>query len=298
MALDERAAGILLRLLAALGMLTPLHQRFQLSGEARLYLLKSSPFYWGHMMRRGVNSSHLDTLMARLRQVGSSLAGPPEDKPNASGKGRAVDAWASGQISAGQASDIAARMHSHSLPAAIGASLTYDLSGVRRLLDVGGGSGCFAIALAQRNPLLRATIMELPAMCDVARAYIESGNVADRVDTIPVDMFRQDWPQGYDAVFFSNVWHDWSFKTCRWLGRRAWESLPPGGRILLHEMLIDEDGAGPATAAAFSMMMLLATEGQQFTLGELTGLLEVSGFSGIETRQTYGYYSITSGLKR
>jgi acetylserotonin N-methyltransferase len=189
-------------------------------------------------------------------------------------------------------------MHSHSLPAAIGAARNYDFTGIKRILDVGGGSGCFMIAIAQAHPKLTATIMELPTMCEAAVPYIEAGGVGDRIDTKAVNMFRDPWPKGYDAVFFSNVWHDWNFRTCEWLARRAYEALPQGGRIMLHEALLDDDGAGPATTAAFSMLMLLATQGQQFTFAEIKGLLEDSGFRDVETRHTAGYYSITTGYKR
>ncbi len=109
--------------------------------------------------------------------------------------------------------------------------------------------------------------------------------------------FRQPWPRGYDALFFSNIWHDWNFQTCRWLATRSFEALPPGGRIMLHEMLLDDDGAGSATTASFSLLMLLATQGQQFTFGELKQILEGVGFSGVESRQTCAYYSITTGHK-
>jgi hypothetical protein len=67
---------------------------------------------------------------------------------------------------------------------------------------------------------------------------------------------------------------------------------------MLHEMLLHDDGNGPATAASFSMLMLLATKGQQFTFIELKRILETAGFSSIETQETYGYYSITTGYKR
>ena len=111
-------------------------------------------------------------------------------------------------------------------------------------------------------------------------------------------MFREAWPKGYDAIFFSNIWHDWNFRTCAWLAARAYEALPRGGRIMLHEALLDDDGNGPLGTAAFSMFMLLATQGQQFTLAELAALLEGAGFVGVETQQTAGYYSITTAYKR
>ena len=66
---------------------------------------------------------------------------------------------------------------------------------------------------------------------------------------------------------------------------------------MLHEMLLDDDGAGPATTASFSMLMLLATQGQQFTFRELKRILEKAGFKNIEAKQTSSYYSITTGYR-
>jgi len=296
--LDERATGVLLRLLAAHGLVVFRNDSFDLTLDARLYLLKSSPFYWGPMLHVGVSSWHRDTLMAKLSQKGSADAVGPLGTPKISGDGRSIDDWASGSISLERARDVAMRMHSHSLPAAVGAAKLYDFTGIQKILDVGGGSGCFMIAMAQALPHLRCTIMELPAMCEVAKSYIDSGEVSERVDTIAVDMFRQPWPRGYDAVFFSNIWHDWNFRTCRWLAERTYEALPPGGRIMLHEMLLDNTGNGQKTAAAFSMLMLLATQGQQFTSEELRSILEDAGFAGVETTSIHSYYSITTGYKR
>lgn len=295
---DVRATGILLRLLASLGLLMTRGGRFELADQARQYLVRSSPFYWGHMMRVAVSEWHRDTALAKLKAKGSASAAGPQGTPAPTGSGRAADGWAAGEIAIGQAESIAASMHSHSLPAAIGAARNYDFTGVNRILDVGGGSGCFMIAFAQAHPEVKATILELPSMCEVAAAYIEAGAVGARVDTAATNMFRDPWPKGYDAIFFSNIWHDWNFRTCAWLAERAYDALPRGGRVMLHEMLLDDDGGGPATTAAFSMLMLLATQGQQFTFGEIKGLLEQAGFGDIESRHTAGYYSITTGYKR
>jgi acetylserotonin N-methyltransferase len=250
------------------------------------------------MMRTGVSEWHRETALAKLKQKGSAETAGPEGTPQVSGSGRPVDGWAAGEIAIGRATSIAAAMHSHSLPAAIGAARNYDWTGIKRILDVGGGSGCFMIAAAQAHPHLRATIMELRTMCEAAAPYIEAGGVGSQVDTVAVDMFREAWPKGYDAIFFSNVLHDWNMRTCEWLAARAYDALPHGGRIMAHEMLLDDDGASPAATAAFSMLMLLATQGQQFTFGELAALLERAGFADVETRQTAGYYSITTGYKR
>jgi acetylserotonin N-methyltransferase len=295
---DERATGALVRLLAALGLLVTSEHRFQLTDHARTYLLRSSPFYWGHMMRVGTNEAQLATLVAALQRKDPGDTARADGPPEPAGSGRSIDRWASGTVAVDEARAVAARMQSQSLSAAIAAPRNYDCTGIARMLDVGGGSGCFAIAFAQAHPDIRTTVMELPAMCDVARGYIQRSDVADHVDTVAVDMFRDEWPTGYDAVFFSNVWHDWNVRTCSWLARRAYGVLPQGGRIMLHEMLLDDDGAGPATTASFSMQMLLATQGQQFTFGELRTILEGAGFTGIDATHTCAYYSITTGYKR
>jgi acetylserotonin N-methyltransferase len=227
----------------------------------------------------------------------SANATGPEGTPAPSGSGRSVDGWAQGSIPQEKAVGIAATMHSHSVVPAISLARSYDFSGVRQVLDVGGGSGCFMIAIAQAHPHLRCTVMDLPTMCDAAQRYIRDGSVADRVSAAGVDMFRQPWPAGHDAVFFSNVWHDWNVRTCTWLAERAYQILPSGGRIMLHEMLLDDDGAGPVTAASFSVLMLLATQGQQFTFGELKAILQRVGFARVETTPTSGYYSVTTGYR-
>jgi acetylserotonin N-methyltransferase len=187
-------------------------------------------------------------------------------------------------------------MQSHSAPGHPGAHGHF--SGVTRLLDIGGGSGCFAIALAQQYSELTCTIMDLPAMCQVADRYIRNAGAGDRVDTRAVNMFRDEWPTGYDAMFFSNVFHDWSLETCTRLAASAHAALPAGGRIYLHEMLIADGGVGPPTPAAFAMLMLTATRGSQFTFGELKTLLQDAGFVDAAVTSTYGYYSLIRALKR
>jgi len=294
---DERATGVLVRLLAALRLLIPRAGRYQLSDEARIYLVKSSPWYWAPMLSVSVSTWHRERLLEKLAQRGSDRSAGPEGTPLVSTEGRAADDWAAGRVSLERAREVAARMHAHSVPAASGVARHYDFAGVTRVLDVGGGSGCFMVAAARAHPHLRCTVMELPAMCEVAHSYIEDAGVAGRVDTCAVDMFRQPWPRGYDALFFSNVWHDWNVRTCQWLAARAFEALPSGGRIMLHEMLLDEDGAGPLTAATFSLLMLLATQGQQFTAGELTVILEGAGFVAVNAMSTHPYYSVVTAYK-
>jgi len=117
--------------------------------------------------------------------------------------------WERGEMTRADAQGGNRRMHSHSFPTALGLAQAVDFAAVRRLLDVAGGSGCYSIALALRNPDLRCTVADLPFIAEDAQTYIQRYGCQDRVDTSGFNMFDDPWPRGYDAIFFSNIFHDW-----------------------------------------------------------------------------------------
>jgi acetylserotonin N-methyltransferase len=95
----------------------------------------------------------------------------------------------------------------------------------------------------------------------------------------------------------SNILHDWDFDTASILVQKAYGALPPGGQILIHEMLLDDSHDGPPTAAAFSFYMLVGTKGQQFTASELSSILEKVGFTEVSITPAHGYYALVSARK-
>jgi predicted O-methyltransferase YrrM len=282
--LQPQRCEILLRMLDSLGLLIKHQETYQLSRVARDYLLKDGPFFWGHVW-----AAQATPVQIRLREALKFEPGEPGGRP--------VEGWESGQMTDEMATTVTRMMNSHSLGAAHGLARSGATEGDRRLLDVGGGSGCFSIALAQQHRSLRCTIMDLAPVCRLANEYIRAAQLSDRVGTLPVDMFREAWPQGYDAVFFSNIFHDWSPKVCADLAAKSYRILPEGGHIRLHEMLLDGTGAHPRTTAAFSVLMLAGTKGQQFTFAELAQILTGAGFVDVAATPTYGYYSLVSARK-
>ena len=282
---SERGLKALLGMLKCLKLLDRRQGKWQLNQTSRAYMLKDSPYFWGPFFSyMSASVPFHDLLRDNVRGV-------------ATGEGRPVQGWEEGQIDEGLARRLTDFMHCHSIAPAVGLAEACDFSGVKRVLDVGGGSGCYAFSLARANPELRASVMDLPTICKVAEDYIDKAGVADRVDTQVVDMFRQDWPAGYDCHFFANVFHDWSIDTCRQLAHTSFGALEPGGRICLQEMLLDDTGDGPLPPIAFSVVMCLGTKGQQFTLAELTDILEGAGFTNIGAQRSYGYYSLVTGHK-
>lgn len=291
--LNPRLTGPLLRMLTNLGFLAPRNEIYYITDSARHYLLPQSSYYWGGLFRvyRRNNPAYA-TLMAALTN-GDQRPLPADHLI----RNRAMEAWKSGELSVEKAREVARLMHAHSIVPAISLAMNVSYQNVARLLDVGGGSGCFSIALAQHNSNLRCTILDLPAMCDVAMEYAVEAGVEDRVDAYRADMFRETWPKGYDLVFFSNVFHDWSTDVCKELTRRAYELLPIGGSIHLHEMLIDETEPSASIPTAFSVLMATFTQGKQFTLGELQRILSTSGFIDVVHTLTSVFFSLVSARK-
>ena len=290
--INRRAARALLGLLASADLLVQHDGRYHLTETARTYLLPSSPYYWGpvlSMMRR-VEFSYASVMAAlKAPEAASRWEQADGDAP--------IDAWSSGDIAPELARHVAEYMNATALPAALALGMRLDLSGAKRLLDVGAGSGCYSIALAQANSGLRCTLLDLKGMCDVALEYVARSGLSQRIEACALDMFRQKWPTGYDAVFLSNILHDWDFETASMLVQKAFDALAPGGRILVHEMLLDDSRDGPARSAAFSFFMLLGTKGQQFTATQLTSLFVKAGFKDPKVTPAHGHYAVVSARK-
>ena len=287
LSLNSKALGVIMSLVAALGLVHRREGVWRLTPHARTYLLADTTYSWSPLFDVYKNGTPLHAELLSLLKTGQT---PRQDKPS--------DGWEEGKVPPDAARSIAKFMHAHSLPAAVAAARSGAFDGVKKLLDVGGGSGVFAIAAAQRNPSLNATIMDLDTMCDAAsELFVASSGVEDRVNTLAVDMFREDWPAGYDALFFSNVFHDWDDEINAQLSKKSFAALPSGGRILLHEILMTDNEDGPVTPASFSVLMLRGTKGKQYTLRELMKFLEGAGFTGVEAVQTSPYYSVVSAKK-
>jgi hypothetical protein len=288
LSLGPRGAEILLGILSALGFLVQHRGRFLLSETARTYLLPDSPYYYGPFLRpMGNRPVSAASLREWLKKDAESSHGEDQD---------IVRDWQSGELSAERAAVLTPIMHAHSFPAAMGVARHGDFANVHRLLDVGGGSGCFCIALATRYPGMRFAVMELPAVCSLVQQYVARYALQGQIEAVAANMFTDPWPAGYDGIFFSNVFHDWDRASCLQLAARSFAALPPGGSIFLHEVVLNDTKDGPLVAAAFSMEML-ALRGKQYSVDELDQLLQEAGFTGTTITPTYAYYSLVSAIK-
>lgn len=171
-------------------------------------------------------------------------------------------------------------------------AVAIELSGAAKLLDIGGGSGVYACALAANAPALAAIVLEQAPVDAIAREHIATRGLAGRVTVGTGNMFTDPWPAGCDLHLFSNVMHDWDFPEILALLRRSADSLAPGGRLLIHETFLDADKKGPLPVAEYSCILAHSTQGRCYSVAEMTDCLDSTGFRFLAHRLTGGDRSV------
>jgi SAM-dependent methyltransferase len=207
------------------------------------------------------------------------------------------DPWEAHGESGEKARDFARAMRSISARPALRLAEAEFWASRRHLLDVGGGSGIFATSCLRRWPELRATVFEIPAVCPLALELAAEEGVAERFDSVAGDMFADAWPRGADAVLLSQILHDWPPEKGAELLRRAYQSLEPGGIVVVHEKLLDPERTGPRANALVSLDMLFWTEGQQYSVEQIKSALAEAGFVEVVVMPTIGYWSVAIGVR-
>jgi len=126
----------------------------------------------------------------------------------------------------------------------------HDFGSFRRLLDIGGNSGEFALQVCRAHPRLTATVLDLPVVCRIGKEHVRRSPEADRIAFVEGNALVDPLPAGHDIVVFKSVLHDWPEPAAAELLSRAYGCLAPGGTLLVFERGPAEIGtAVPAFSA-------------------------------------------------
>ncbi|MBF0181259.1 MAG: methyltransferase domain-containing protein [Magnetococcales bacterium] len=282
--LAGRGVTILLDALTALQVIEKRGDHYRNAETALRHLSGSGP------EDRGVSLDHYADLMRvwmRLEESvrsGRSCRRPEEHLTQGDAQRNAVFIGAMAEIG---------RPHARTLAGAI------PLDGHRTLLDLGGGPGVYAEEFLRRNPALHAVIGDLESTLCSARPLVAMGEFADRISFRALDAYGDaQLAGGFDAVLVSNVLHMEGVAENQALLRKIHAAMDPGGRIILHEKVIEPDRAAPVDAALFAINMLVNTErGNCYTRDEMAGWLEQAGFSAIEEVNCFANPSVLVARK-
>lgn len=151
------------------------------------------------------------------------------------------------------------------------------VTATRLLLDVGGGTGIYSIACLQRYPQLKSIVWDRPEVLKVAGEMAAAYGVADRLQLVPGDMFVDPVPAGADVILLSNILHDWDVPQCKTLINRCAAALGPGGRLVIHDVFLNDALDGPLPVALYSAALFQVTEGRAYSAGEFRAWLAEAG---------------------
>lgn len=174
-----------------------------------------------------------------------------------------------------------------------------DLAGAQRLLDIGGGPGTYARAfLDAHSHLAEVTVFDLPFALAVAAERLEGFGRRGDVRLVAGDFHNDQLGAGFDVVWISQVLHSQSEDGCRTLLAKAVQALAPGGKLLVHEFLLDDSRVRPLAATLFAVHMLVMTAGGRAYAGsEIAGWMQACGLVDIEILKVSDDTGVVMGQK-
>jgi len=268
--IKERPTDVMLTLFVAMGFLQEENGVFQLSDLAREHLVKNSPWFIGPYYASLKDRPVCQDLLRVLRT----------DKPANWGSLKDEKEWVRAMEDEKFASQFTAAMDCRGVFLGRAVAQALDLRNHKSLLDVAGGSGIYACAIAAHHPHLSATVFEKPPVDKAARNAIAQRGFAGRVSVVAGDMFAGSLPSGFDVHLISNVLHDWDVPVVKQLLAKSFEALLPGGLLVIHDAHLNGDKSGPLHVAEYSVMLMHSTEGRCYSVVEMEKLLAEAGFAG------------------
>ncbi len=269
--LDVRALSILMDACCALGLAEKDEDGYCASALGSAYLTPDKPGYLGNAI---VWSADQYDAWGRLAETVKSgqPAVPPKD--HLGDDPEQTRAFVMG-------------MHDRAIGMARGVLDFLDLEGCHSLLDVGGGSGAYSTLLVRKYKDLHATVLDLPGIVEIAKELIAEQGYAERVSTIPGDAMSGDYgAEMYDAALFSGVLHQMSPGTIIRMFHGAYRALKSGGKVIVSDMMLEENKTQPIFSTLFSVQMLLTSnEGAVFSAKECGEWLGMAGFTKTQTVQ-------------
>jgi predicted nicotinamide N-methyase len=257
--------SVLLTTCQGLGLITRDGGAYANSPAAQRFLVRTAHSYVGDYYLRQVST----LIYERLPLVRALLAGQlgePLDYGHTLATPQVTEEFIRGQ-------------HAGSLGPARLLARTHDFSRSTRLLDLGGGSGAFAIEAVTSVPTLSAMVFDLPQVVSVTERIVEEAGLASRITCSGGDLRTDPWPVGADVILLSYIVSCYAPETLDTLLSRALAYLPSGGELLVHDFALYPDRSGPRNTALFLFGQLTASaQTHAYTVDELAAAMRRAGY--------------------
>eukprot|EP01059_Diplonema_ambulator_P030982 TRINITY_DN5544_c0_g1_i1.p1 TRINITY_DN5544_c0_g1~~TRINITY_DN5544_c0_g1_i1.p1 ORF type:complete len:276 (+),score=104.39 TRINITY_DN5544_c0_g1_i1:343-1170(+) len=244
---------------------------YKLTPNVERYLVESSKYYYGDYLKLQIGRQ----FYKRLTDLGKIMT---------TGEAPTYTSWFN---DAEEARMYTMAQHNGSLATAKQLSKRIDLSNVRKFLDVGGGSGAFSIIMARGNPELSATILELPEVAETGKAIVakEEPSVAKRIE-FKSGTALVDWPVTFgehDVVLMSYLSGSVPASLIKPLYEQAFKALAPGGRLIVHDFMVDDTLDGPPIAALWALQhVAVNADGLGLCPANVSSIMREAGFTTVD----------------
>lgn len=262
------ALSVLLSTCLALDLLTSDGHLYSNSLAAQHFLVSTSHSYIGDYYLRQLSA----VLYDRMHLVRALLRGEPAEALSY------ATTLATPQVT----EEFIRGQHGGSLAPAYRLARTLDLSRYTRFLDLGGGSGAFAIEAVKRYPGLSAVVFDLPQLIVVTEKIIQESGLEKRITCAGGDLLTDSWPCGADLILLSYIVSCYEPETLRALLKRCFAYLPSGGGLLIHDFALYADRSAPRNTALFLFGELtVSAQAQSYTVEELGAAMQEAGFANV-----------------
>ncbi|MDE4062320.1 methyltransferase [Phaeobacter gallaeciensis] len=258
--------------LASVGLLSNTDDdKIKNSPAAQNFLSKTSKYDFGDYLRYQIDQQMYPFLL----QLNAVMKGELSEDAIASYRHWMADEE--------QASVYSESQHAGSLGPGRTLARTVDLSHAKTLLDVVGGTGAMTISLCNEYENLEATIIDFPNVAEIGWGFVSEAGLIDRVRYIPGNAIEIQWPGNQDAILMSYLMSGVPGDDVEGLLTKGFEALAPGGKLMVHDFMVEENRRGPALAALWQLQhMAFTPDARSLSVGWLTEMGKTIGFE-VET---------------
>ena len=162
----------------------------------------------------------------------------------------------------------------------------FDFTPYSLLLDLGGGSGCYSIAICSTHSHMKAIVLDYPTVCKSTERFIADAGLSERITTHPGDLLEADFPTGGNVMLMSSNLPNFSASGLATVYRKAFDAMEKGGAIIILGEALYDDRGGPLASALWNLdETLRGGWGESHTVSEVCNLLKDAGFTDCEVSE-------------
>lgn len=174
---------------------------------------------------------------------------------------------------------------------------TFPWSKYKSALDVGCAQGDLVVQIARANPHISGIGFDLAEVARVFEDYVRENGVSSRVKFQAGSFFDDPLPRA-DVVVMGHILHDWDLQRKKFLIRKAYEAIPPGGAFIAYDAMIDDDRCQNLFGLLVSLNMLIETPGGfDYTGADCVAWMKEAGFREVRVASLGGVDSMAVGIK-